>query len=153
MNPYKILLILVGPPGCGKSFYCKNILESDYFRISQDEMGKAKHLEEFNKALERGEPKIVVDRMNFNKAQRAKYAQPAYEKGYTVIGVEFRWDRNICLKRIAKRENHPTLKSDKAEQVINFFQSNYEAFRPEEEKIAWTQTVEMIYDPDAFEDE
>ena len=124
-NP-KTLILLVGPPGCGKSYYCKNWLEGYYFRISQDEMGKKEHLEEFKKALDREEPRIVIDRMNFNVAQRARYAAPAFVAGYVVIALVFDYNEEGCYQRICQRENHPTLQADKAKDVIAFFKKEFQ---------------------------
>lgn len=125
------LVLLVGPPGSGKSTYCQNFLK-DYYRISQDDQGKKRHYELFLKAINDDVDKIVVDRMNFNKAQRAKYLSVIPEK-YHVTIVVFNVQEEELLERIKNRKNHPTLQYEKAKEVINFFIKNYEA--PDEPRV------------------
>lgn len=78
------------------------------YRISQDEQGKAGHMEAFNIKLKMG-MEIVVDRMNFDKKQRDRYIKPAKEAGYEIEIVVFHVPRAVCFERIMARENHPTI--------------------------------------------
>lgn len=107
------LSILIGPPGSGKSTHAKTMEASGYLRISQDDQGKYAHHELFQTHVTTGRD-IVVDRMNFDKAQRDKYRLEAIKNGYTVNFVEFVVPRQVCFERCVEREGHPTINGNKA---------------------------------------
>jgi len=109
MEKAKTLYLLVGPPGAGKSQYAGRELRA-VARVSQDEMGRA-HLKAFRERLESG-CDVVVDRMNFDRMQRARYVGPARALGYRVVCVWFDVDRTVCLRRLAGRTGHPTVSAD-----------------------------------------
>ena len=117
----KIVVLLIGAQGSGKTTYCTEHL-SDYLRISQDDQGVSRHLELYQEALERDEPRIVIDRINASKFQRARYLNPARERGYHTRIIWLNVDREKCLRRCKEREHHPTLRPTDAEKAIaNFF--------------------------------
>ena len=119
----KELILLVGPPGSGKSTFCTKL---NHIRISQDDQGKKEHLGIFTNALASGVD-IVVDRMNFNKQQRNRYLEPALSAGYKTKIVVFHVPLKTCLERCNKRKNHPTIKDEKtASKAVNLFFKNYE---------------------------
>lgn len=119
------LIVLVGPPGSGKSSYCDAIRKYDntqlLTRISQDDRGKA-HLIDFHDAIKKGED-IIIDRMGFSKEQRNRYIKPAKEAGYHLEIVVFHVPRQVCFDRMMKRENHPTINGkmliDGAHEIIS----------------------------------
>jgi len=115
----KTLYILVGPPGSGKSWYARHELPG-VFRVSQDEMGK-RHLEEFGQAIAQGRD-TVVDRMNFDRLQRARYIAAARKQGYRIVCVWFDVDAPVCLRRLASRKGHPTVAADADyEAIVGFY--------------------------------
>lgn len=116
----KIVVLLVGAQGSGKTTWCREHL-SDYFRISQDEQGHKRHLELYEEALQRGELRIVIDRINGQKYQRQRYLEPAKHHGYTTRIVWLNPPRSLCLERCKAREDHPTLTADKAERAISLY--------------------------------
>lgn len=123
------IMILVGPPGSGKSTDALSWEDSDFVRISQDDQGPS-HLAEFNLAIAERR-NIVVDRMNFNKAQRARYLEPAKKAGYATAITVFHQPREVCLARMEARKNHPTIKDmQTAKKALNFFFCQYE--RPDD---------------------
>ena len=122
----KILVMMVGAQGSGKTHYCENNLKG-YFRVSQDDQGRKEHLLVFNDAIERGEPLIVVDRINAERVQRGRYLVPAKKAGYRTKIVWLTTEKDECLKRCRSRRNHPTLAADDAEKAINMYFSRLQA--------------------------
>lgn len=116
----KMLILLVGAQGSGKSTYCAERL-AGYTRISQDDQGKQGHRDAFHAALSEGNEFIVVDRMNHSREQRGNYLAPAKKAGYITKIVWLNTDRNLCIKRAKARKNHPTLKPDAAEDAIKWY--------------------------------
>lgn len=119
------LVILVGPPGSGKTSFAmarpKNVV-----RISQDDDGKQGHYINFLRALADGKD-IIIDRMNHTRAQRDKYRIPAFFRGYTIKIILFETPREECMLRMAKREGHPTVKTiQDAQQAMDRFEKEYE---------------------------
>jgi adenylate kinase family enzyme len=108
------LIVLVGPPGSGKSTYREQIWSElasgarGCSYISQDEQGREGSYKRFQEALNQYED-IIVDRMNFDKKQRNRYIEPARKAGYEVRIVVFHVPRETCFNRIMARENHPTI--------------------------------------------
>lgn len=123
------ILILVGPPGSGKSTLSATF---GHIRINQDEQGKDGHLTVFKTALE-GNYDILIDRMNFSKEQRNRYIELAKKAGYKTKIIVLHESSDTCLNRMKSRKDHPTIKDDKtASKVLNFFFSKYERPSPDE---------------------
>lgn len=128
------IIVLVGPPGVGKSTYannlineyCKNLKDLSY--VNQDAQGKD-HLPIFNKYLELKKD-LVIDRMNFNKQQRERYLKPAKEAGYETEIIVLHESKATCMERMLKRienEGHPTVLTERdANKALHFFFKNYE---------------------------
>ena len=57
----KVLVLLVGPQGAGKTTWCEQNLPG-FLRISQDDQGPREHLRLFEEAVARSEPRLVIDR-------------------------------------------------------------------------------------------
>lgn len=85
---FEELIILVGPPGSGKSLFCRqSLLPQGYERINQDELGsRPKCLARAREVLERstakeGQPprRIVVDNTNRDRATRKVWIDLARE--------------------------------------------------------------------------
>lgn len=103
---------MIGPQGSGKTTYCKRKLK-DYTRISQDDMGKQKHIELFHKAIKQGDD-IVVDRINHSKKQRRRYTDYARNLSYRIKFIWLDYDKITCLQRMGNtdRADHPTIAPD-----------------------------------------
>lgn len=128
----KNLVLLVGPSGSGKSTLAKEYEALFYDRISQDDQGKQEHIKKFLDHL-KYEDDIVVDRLNFNKEQRNRYLKLAEDAGYTTKIIVLHENRDTCLQRCLKRENHPTIKDEvNAQSVLNTFFSKYERVEDDE---------------------
>lgn len=129
-NHEKTIYILIGPQGSGKTHWANNVLlahdRTGIVRISQDEQGKGGHWDLFNQCLNEG-VSMVIDRMNFNHRQRNKYVEPAMDRGYDVIFVLFDGSRSMCLERLAKRKDHPTISvDDNHDTVLNTYFHHFE---------------------------
>jgi len=104
------LYILIGLPGSGKSWYALHKLNG-ISQINQDEMGGDGHLKAFCKCLSDGDS-TVVDRVNFDREQRARYIGPARAKGYRVVCIWFNANQAVCLERLSIRKGHPSVSED-----------------------------------------
>lgn len=124
----KNLMIMVGPPGSGKTTYSQNL--TGYLRISQDDDGKFGHLDLFINCLRHGES-MIVDRMNMTKAQRNTYLRKAKEYGFSTEIVVIEEPFQTCLYRCFARKDHPSLTNEQEIRgaLMGFYQS-YE--RPEQ---------------------
>lgn len=121
-----ILILTIGCPCSGKSYYSQQKESEGFVRISQDDQGKKGHIKKFKEAIENKQP-IVVDRMNFNVQQRKKYIDSAREHGYRIHIVHFSTDRVTCWTRFYQRKEHPTIKDEVTfQKVLQFFDTNYE---------------------------
>ena len=130
----KKIILLVGPPGSGKSTMSDAILMDDgehgmnTVYINQDSQGKDGHMKRFEEALANGK-NILIDRMGFNFEQRNRYLAPAKKLGYTTEIRVLHVPYEVCVQRAIKRleTGHPTIKDEAtARKVINFFFSHYD---------------------------
>jgi predicted kinase len=126
------LILLVGPPGSGKSTFAKSLINDDgdhgaqLTYINQDSQGKFQHMELFRNSVSAGK-NLIVDRMNFNKAQRNGYLERAREAGYEIEIHVFHVPYAECFKRACERTNHETIHdTETAEKAIRFFFKSYE---------------------------
>ncbi len=108
----KNLILMIGAQGSGKTTYCKRKLKG-YTCITQDEMGKQKHIKNFHKAIKRGDD-VVVDRINHSVKQRRRYTDYARNWGYRVKFIWLDYDKITCLQRMGNtdRVDHPTIAPD-----------------------------------------
>src|ERR1035437_5173111 len=103
------LTVLVGPPCSGKSTLAGNmirdsggngVLTTEY--VNQDSQGKKEHLNIFHEIIKSGRD-VIVDRMGFDKFQRARYINPAKEAGYETEIIVLHESKDTCFKRGMKR--------------------------------------------------
>ena len=120
----KEIAILVGRQGAGKTRYAQTALP-DYIRICQDEGPRQfeRLFRRYQKLLDEGAERIVIDRTNPTLARRKQFADAARARGYRVKIIYFDVSREICEQRIASRGDHPTLKPEKMRQAIDGYES------------------------------
>ncbi len=88
--PIQTVLILVGPPGCGKSTLAAVIAERypGTIVINNDDTGSAaKSVRLFRQALKDKAPRIVIDNTNATVVNRAFYVEPAKDEQYKVYAI------------------------------------------------------------------
>jgi predicted kinase len=121
------LLILVGMPGSGKTYYCQHFL-GDHARISQDEGPRRFEgiVRKLRGMLTEGVRAIVMDRTNPGREQRKTFAEMARAAGYRVKIIHFDIPEQVCEKRIRRRKGHPTLGADRMAEAIAAYQRNFE---------------------------
>src|SRR6185369_1763321 len=121
----KKLVLLVGPPGSGKSTVALRYSGTGYEYINQDLQGKG-HLHLFDMAVIEGK-NIVVDRMNFSKGQRQRYLELAKSHGYFTSIIVIHESYETCLTRMLRREGHATIKDEtSAKAALRTFFTKYE---------------------------
>lgn len=129
------LILLVGPPGSGKSTRAYEYEKQGFVRVSQDDSGKQGHMDLFHTHI-LNEKNIICDRMNFSTQQRNRYLIPAKEAGYETEIVVLHENYDTCLTRCLKREGHPTIKDEvAAKQALNTFFSKYERVQDSESDV------------------
>ena len=87
----KHLVVMVGSPASGKSFYSRELEKKGFLRINKDEMKVDKVLQKaFNTGLKEGR-NIVIDNTNSTKESRAQWINAAKEASYyiTIIWMNF----------------------------------------------------------------
>lgn len=119
------LVILVGNIGSGKSTLARKDYPNHTY-ISQDDQGKEGHKVAFLEAIERRED-IIVDRQNFNKAQRHFYVSTGKKAGYKIKMIVLYVDKSLCEYRVHHRDAHKTIDSSQdvrsiIEHYSKFFQ-------------------------------
>jgi predicted kinase len=124
-EPRGELVILVGMQGAGKTYYCETVL-SDYERISQDEGPRAYPgiLLRLRELLDKGAPRIVIDRTNPRRHQREDFAVLARGAGYRLKIIYLDAPADICRERILKRQGHPTLTAARMQPAIARYSSD-----------------------------
>lgn len=145
------MVILVGPPGSGKSTCAAKYAEQGYVRISQDDQG-SNHVQLLFAALQAGS-NIIVDRMNFSVVQRERYLAPGRNSGYHTAIQVLHTSYQECYDRMERRWNtekyppgfghigHPTINNkESARSALHTFFTKYE--KP---LVGEADTIELQY--------
>jgi len=140
----KVVIILVGNIGSGKSTLTSTLVEGDYVAIARDRLryaiGGGEYI--FNPKYEYSLHKtnmflfaqflklgvnLVIDEVNANRAMRKEYIKQAHEAGYTVMAVELpRYSRELCVSR-RMQQPHGKGNAEMWCMVWDSFDSRYKA--------------------------
>lgn len=114
------LILMIGAPGSGKTTYCEEKLQG-YYRISEDDQGLNGHFEEFNNAIYRKEPLIVIDRINSQRGQRGRYLYSAKKAGYKTKIILLNAEKTECISRCKNKKKYKNLKLEDAIKSVNTY--------------------------------
>lgn len=125
MNKISIpkLILLVGLPGSGKSFFSENIskIDKNVVIISQDTLGsKSKCEQELMKAI-KSNKKVIIDKCNVTIADRQYWADYSMIGKNDIIIIHFDYSADECITRVKDRVGHPTIKFGHGENIVKTF--------------------------------
>ncbi|KAF9115551.1 hypothetical protein BGX27_007438 [Mortierella sp. AM989] len=113
-SPVQKVLLLVGPPGSGKSTFAKALTRvfPEFVRVNQDDLGSRAECEDLAMSALQANNRtqsVVIDRCNFDQDQRKVWIRIANKLSVPEIDVII-MDTEFyhCKKRILARTNHPT---------------------------------------------
>nr|VDD21478.1 unnamed protein product [Brassica rapa] len=123
----EIVVLLVGPPGSGKSTFCESVMKSSHrpwSRICQDIINngkagsKAQCLKMAIESLKEGKS-VFIDRCNLDREQRSEFIKlggPHVEVHALVLELS----AQVCISRSVKRSGHEgNLQGGRAAAVVN----------------------------------
>jgi len=103
------LILLVGIPGSGKSTFARQLVGKGWERCNQDELGTRRQVEQVVSNHLRDRKNVIVDRCNFDIAQRHTWVKIASQFGVNWITcIILRTDPEVCKQRVSVREGHQT---------------------------------------------
>lgn len=136
------LIVLVGPPGSGKSTWARQNC-SGVVQVSQDDLidaitpGGFDHLyrpvyrqaeDAVARAALRTGQTVIVDRTNRTRAHRERWLGLAREESCPAIAVVMSTSHDLCRERNAKREGSRRLSEERMDRMFAAF----EPVRPDE---------------------
>lgn len=121
-RPLPRVLVLVGLPGSGKSTAAQELVaaHADWARVNQDELGDRRACEAAASAALASGRSVVIDRCNFDAAQRATWLRIASDAGLRsrCSALFFDVPAAECARRASARRGHPTLAPASAAAVV-----------------------------------
>jgi aprataxin len=114
-----VVLILVGPPGAGKSTLCASLPASAWTSVNQDTIGKHgkpgsrdQCVSAVKRALTLGKH-VAVDRCHLTEEQRAFFVDVARDRGAEAHAIHLNLPRDVILDRVRRRLNHVSVNGEK----------------------------------------
>jgi predicted kinase len=104
----QVVLLLVGPPGAGKSTIAENICTQcpNWKRISQDRLrSRGACIEACIENIRLGHS-VVIDRCNFDKQQRAHWIKIANQHRLKCYALIVDTPHRVCIERAVNRLGH-----------------------------------------------
>lgn len=122
------VVVLVGLPGCGKSWYAEKLSKEGYIVINQDTLKtRDACIMQVLVALSKNQ-NVVIDRCNVTKSQRKWWISLAKERKAQLECVLFEPHVDLSCQNAEKRKGHPNFPTDpdKIESIIRKFYESYE---------------------------
>ena len=114
-----VVLILVGPPGAGKSTLCASLPASAWTSVNQDTIGKHgkpgsrdQCVSAVKRALTLGKH-VAVDRCHLTEEQRAFFVAVARGRGAEAHAIHLDLPRDVILDRVRRRADHVSVNGEK----------------------------------------
>ena len=150
-EPFMILLI--GIPGSGKSTFASILSEAmpyKFERVNQDQLKtRQKCVARAKKVLSEGKCPII-DRCNFDEAQRQTWFKLAKTHNVPVDGLVFQVPVTLCISRCQQRQNHETVKPESAKKVV--FTVKNQLKLPDRSELSNYRSLLTLSNSDAFSD-
>lgn len=110
-----ILIVLCGPQGAGKSFFCSKLIANlgeQWVHLSQDTIrnGKPGPREAVERAAIEAltnKKNVVVDRMHLDELQRSHFVNIAKDANVCVHAVALTAPKSVVTERVLTRTHHP----------------------------------------------
>lgn len=120
------IIVMVGGPGSGKSFFAKDVLASKQYEVvNRDTLGAwQKCVDRVNDILKAGR-KVVVDNTNGTKEERARYVTVAKKHKVPCRCFVMSTTHQQTLHNIAFRELTDSSHSKIKDVVINMYRKHY----------------------------
>ena len=123
------MMILVGIPGSGKSYFSENLAETheDIVVISQDTLGsRGACEEELRRIIKDKTKKIILDRCNHKKSDRKDWIDCAKINKKDAVIIYFDYPLDTCVDRVKERVGHPTIKFGRGGSIVKSFHEQLE---------------------------
>lgn len=120
-----VVLILVGPPGAGKSTFCDRLPSAHWVSVNQDTIGgfgkkgsRKMCINSAKRGLNLGK-NIVIDRCGLSVEQRADFVALARARGCEAHALRFDLPASTLHARVKARTNHPgNVEGEKGIKVV-----------------------------------
>ncbi|KAL3767513.1 hypothetical protein ACHAWU_000176 [Discostella pseudostelligera] len=114
------ILLLVGIPGSGKSTFASNLERNwKFVRINQDKLGNRHACEDLARKVLADGKIAVIDRCNFDVAQRETWMKIASENRVQCECIVFMHHKEDCIRRCQMRRGHETIRPNEAGMVVS----------------------------------
>jgi atypical dual specificity phosphatase len=123
------LIILVGLPGSGKSYFSKHLQSTNSNKIiivSQDDLGTKAACENLLIKSIKGNKTVIVDKCNPTIKDRQYWVTYAMLNKKDVLVIFFDFPKEECIKQVKNRIGHPTIKFGRGEKIVDTFHKQLE---------------------------
>lgn len=147
------VILLMGLPGSGKSTF-SNLLERampyKFARVNQDELKSRKDCIKIARQALDHRKCVIIDRCNFDAAQRKTWYDLAKSYGVAVDGIVLDVPMKLCVQRCQDRLQHETIKPEDAAKVVGIVKSSWKI--PSRGEKSMFRSLTTLSDSDSFND-